>query len=175
MAIDYQEPLPETVPLRRLTPTDLKIVACLRDDPRCSVAKIASVTDIPESTVRNRLNRLIQERVIEIGVALNPLQLGFQNWVMIGLRVSMTDLEPVAMRLSERPEVYFVGMTTGSYNLMMGVVVPTNDALVDFLTKVMPTLDGVETVYTFNVLRVFKRAFLFDLTSTSIEAAQSNP
>ena len=56
-----------------------------------------------------------------------------------------------------------MGMTTGSYNLMIGVVVPTNDVLVDFLTGVMPKLAGIEMVYSFSVLRVFKRAFLFDL------------
>ena len=115
--------------------------------------------------MRNRLGRLLNDGVVEIGVVLNPLQIGFQSWVMIGLRVEMTELEKVATRLSERAEVYFAGMTTGSYNLILGVVVPTNNDLVDFLTGVVSKLQGIEMVYTFSVIKVFKRSFLFDLPS----------
>lgn len=141
---------------------DRRVISCLQRDPRCAVAQMSEETGIPQTTVRNRLGRLLRDGTVEITVAANPLQLGYENWAMVAMKVPVPDLVSICERLSTIREVYFVGITTGSYNIMLGVVLKSNEDLVEFMTETIARFTEVKDTYTFNVLRVFKRSFSFE-------------
>ena len=144
-----------------LTDADRKIIACLQKDPRCPVTDISVETGIPQTTVRNRLNRLLREGIVEIAAAVNPLQLGFDTWAMVALQVPVEDVTSLSNKLAALQDVYFVGTTTGTYNVMVGVVLQSNTELADFMTETLGRFSKIRGLYTFNVLKVFKRHFLF--------------
>lgn len=144
-----------------LTEADRKIIACLQRDPRSPVTEISAETGIPQTTVRNRLNRLLRDGIVEIAAAVNPLQLGFDTWAMVALQVPVEEVTQLSTKLAALQEVYFVGTTTGTYNLMVGVVLPSNTELAVFLTETLARFSKIRGLYTFNVLKVFKRHFLF--------------
>lgn len=145
-----------------LSEADRKILNCLQEDPRSSVTAISAATGIPQTTVRNRLNRLLKEGIVEISAAVNPLQLGYDNWAMIAMKVPVGEIETISNGLAALKEVYFVGATTGSYNLMVGVVLRSNADFAQFMERQLGRFTKIKDLYTFNVLKVFKRSFLFE-------------
>lgn len=141
----------------RLAANDFKIMSCLQKDPRSSVARIAGLLGMPESTVRHRLNRLIEHRIIEFSAVTNPLRLGYDIWALIEIQVELAKMHDVARRLAAAPEVTFVVITTGSYDILIAAVFRSNAELLDFITKRLSRLPGIIRTSTSSVLELVKR------------------
>lgn len=133
------------------------------DDPRASVARIAQRLATPESTVRHRLNRLVKSGTIEFGVMTNPRQLGYAAWAMIQVQAAPTQIRSVAHRLAAAPEVYFVMITTGTFNIVATAVFRSNEDFLDFITRALSRISGVVQVSTASVLQVVKRTLALGL------------
>lgn len=146
-----------------LTPVDIGIIRCLHADARRSVASIADELGIPESTVRHRLNRLVRRGLVEFAALTNPLQLGYQIWAIIEVQAELRKIRPVAKRLAAAPEVYFVGITTGGYDVLAAAVFRSNDELLDFITRRLSSIPGIVRTSTSSVLEVVKRTMTFPL------------
>jgi Lrp/AsnC family transcriptional regulator for asnA, asnC and gidA len=56
---------------------DSKIISYLQQDGRMAFTYIGKELNIAESTVRARVQRLIEDKIIQIVAAANPLKLGF--------------------------------------------------------------------------------------------------
>jgi Lrp/AsnC family transcriptional regulator for asnA, asnC and gidA len=118
-----------------------------------------------ESTVRHRLNRLKAERVIEFTVVPNPLHLGYQIWAIIEIQAELASIRSIAQRLAKSQEVYFVSITTGSYDILVGAVFRSNDDLLGFITNELPRVRGIVRTRTATVLDVVKRFLVFEAPS----------
>jgi Lrp/AsnC family transcriptional regulator for asnA, asnC and gidA len=147
----------------RLAPVDIGIIRCLHEDARRSVASIAEELGLPESTVRHRLNRLVKQGVVEFTALTNPLQLGYQIWAIVEIQAELKQIRPVAKRLAAAPEVYFVGITTGGYDVLAGAVFRSNADLLDFITGRLSRIPGITRSSTSSVLEVVKRTMTFPL------------
>lgn len=145
----------------KLAPADLRITRCLNEDARSSIAKIAHRLRMPESTVRHRLGRLVKGGVIEFAVLTNPLHLGYQIWIVIEIQTELPRVRSVARRLAEAPEVYFVGLTTGSYDVFAAAVFRSNNDLLDFITHRLSKIPGIIRTSTSSILEMVKRARTF--------------
>jgi Lrp/AsnC family transcriptional regulator for asnA, asnC and gidA len=145
----------------RFSPADIEIIRCLNEDARSSVTKIAGRLAMPESTVRHRLNRLLDAGVVEFTAVPNPLQLGYQIWAIMEIQAELSRIRGIARELADRPEVYFVSITTGSYDILAGAVFRSNDELLEFLTGYLPKVPGIIRTSTSTVLDVVKRFLTF--------------
>lgn len=145
----------------KLLPADAQIIDCLRRDARSSAAHIAKQLHMPETTVRHRLNRLVKQGVIEFVALSNPLELGYHIWALIEVQVDASKIRSIARRLANEPEVYFVGITTGSYDIFAAAVFRSNEELLDFLTGRFGKIRGIVRTSTSSVLEVAKRAMTF--------------
>jgi Lrp/AsnC family transcriptional regulator for asnA, asnC and gidA len=152
------KPPPEQV---RLSPTDAKIILCLNEDARSSAAAIAAKLKVPESTVRYRLSRLIDTGVIEFTAVPNPLHLGYQTWAILEVHAELAHIRNIARELASRPEVYFVGITTGNYDILVGAVFRSNGEMLEFITSYLPRVRGIMRTTTSTVLEVVKRFLTF--------------
>ena len=128
----------------------------LQQDARKSYAEISRATGIPESTVRRRMDRLQQRGVIEFAMLADPARLGFEVRAMIGLRVELEHLDEIAETLHGMEEVTFAAFLTGNYDLVVHLVVRSQEALVEFLTRRLATIAGVRTFETFLMPYVIK-------------------
>ena len=140
---------------------DVGIIARLHEDARAPAKAIADGLGVPESTVRHRLSRLVESGVIEFVALTNPLRLGRSVWVMMEIEVQSRRIRQAALDLSKIPEVYFVYITTGSFDIFAGATFATNEEMVDFLTNVLSKVDGIVRVNTRTILEVHKRVFKF--------------
>jgi Lrp/AsnC family transcriptional regulator for asnA, asnC and gidA len=160
----------------RLAPADVRIIQCLTKDARSSIAKIAEELEIPESTVRHRVNRLVRSGVIEFAVMTNPLRLGYGSWAIIEVQAELKKIRAVARQLANVPEVYFVGITTGGYDLLVGAVFRSNEELLDFVTDRLAHVPGIIRTSTSSVLELVKRNMTFGLPAALAgDAAKAKP
>ena len=93
-----------------------------------------------------------------VGVT-DPLKLGFHQMAMIGIRCQSDRLIEVAEKLAEMPEVDYVVITAGTYDVLIEVVCEDNRALLDFLAERLRAIEGVRDTETFVYLRMVKQTY----------------
>src|SRR5579862_7322522 len=97
------------------------IIEALQRDGRLAYGAIAQAVGLSEAAVRRRVQRLREAGVMQIVAVTDPLQLGFTRQAMIGITVE-GDVRLVADKLSALPEVDYVVMCAGSFDLLADVV-----------------------------------------------------
>lgn len=121
-------------------------------------ASIGKAVGLSEAAVRQRVQRLIESGVMQIVAVTNPLQLGFARQAMIGICVE-GEIEPIADSLSSMPEVDYVIVTAGSFDVMVEVVCESDDHLLELLSKRIRSIPGVRSTETFVYLRLHKQSY----------------
>lgn len=152
---------------RTVTATDRAIIRLLQQNARVSYAELSRATGIPESTVRRRMDRLQQRGVIEFAMLAEPAKLGYDLRAMIGLRVELRRLDEIANTLRGYNEVTFAAFLTGSFDIMVHVVVESQDALVTFLRDRLAPLEGLRSTETFVMPFVIKPTTSWILPETT--------
>jgi Lrp/AsnC family transcriptional regulator for asnA, asnC and gidA len=134
------------------------IVEQLQQDGRRSYAAIAEVVGLSEAAVRQRVQRLLREGVMQIVAVTNPLQVGFTRQAMIGIRVD-GDIDVVADKLEQMREVDYVVVTAGSFDLLVEVVCEDDDRLLDLLNKQIRSIPNVRSTESFVYLKLRKQTY----------------
>ena len=122
---------------------DREILAILRRDSRTPYTEIADRVGTSEGTVRNRVERLVEEGIIErFTVATRTGNV--KAMIEVGVAVDV-DTTEVSDRMAEWPEVDFVWQVSGEEDIV--VVADTTDtgALNDLITKAREMDEVVST------------------------------
>ncbi|MDX6297366.1 MAG: Lrp/AsnC family transcriptional regulator, regulator for asnA, asnC and gidA [Nocardioidaceae bacterium] len=134
------------------------IIEELQRDGRMPYASIGKAVGLSEAAVRQRVQRLLENGVMQIVAVTNPLQLGFARQAMIGIHAE-GDIEPVADALAAMPEVDYVIVTAGSFDIIAEVVCESDDHLLELLSKRIRSLSGVMSTETFVYLKLHKQTY----------------
>lgn len=158
-----------------LSDADLSIIRCMQKDARGSLTKVAETIGMPESTVRHRLGRLVQQGLIEFAVVTNPLLIGYSVWVIFEIEVQPSRIRPVAQRLAEIAEIHLVGIVAGRYDIYAGALFRNNKELLDFITGPLARVPGIIRISTSSMIEIVKRTVTFGIPNgaTSRTAASS--
>lgn len=137
---------------------DLLILRRLQENSRVPFRKIGSQIGLTEGAVRGRVKRLFSEGVIErFTIAVNPQPAGFRVLARLGVDVSSPgQLKAVARELAKLNEVYFVGLATGTHDLLLDVITNDIDGLKEFLVEKMGKVKGVRESDTSIVMQIYK-------------------
>lgn len=141
-----------------LDDTSKAIIEQLQQNGRRSYAAIGKAVGLSEAAVRQRVQRLTDSGVIQVVAVTDPLQLGFSRQAMIGLKVS-GPLEPVADAVAELPEVDYVVITAGSFDLLLEIVCEDDDHLLEILSSKIRSIPGVVGSETFMYLHLRKQTY----------------
>jgi Lrp/AsnC family transcriptional regulator for asnA, asnC and gidA len=138
---------------------DKRIIEHLQQDGRRPFTQIAADLGVSEAAVRARTNRLVERGILQVVGVTDPLKLGFQQMAMIGIRCQADKLMEVASRVAEFPEVDYVVITAGTYDILIETVCEDNEGLLRFLAERLRTIDGVRDTETFVYLRMVKQSY----------------
>jgi Lrp/AsnC family transcriptional regulator, regulator for asnA, asnC and gidA len=108
--------------------------------------------------VRQRVQRLIENGVMQVVAVTDPLTLGFGLQAMVGLEVD-GDLRAVATKLAKVDEVSYVVVTTGRFDMLVEVVCRDNEQLLALVNDVMRALPGVRSAEVFSYLHLEKQTY----------------
>ncbi|HUW17459.1 MAG TPA: Lrp/AsnC family transcriptional regulator [Actinomycetes bacterium] len=134
------------------------IIEQLQQDGRRPYATIGRAVGLSEAAVRQRVQRLLESGVMQIVAVTDPLTVGFTRAAMIGIRVD-GDMEVAAEQLEAMPEVDYVVITAGAYDLLVEVVCEDDDHLLDVINKRIRVIPGVRHTETFVYLKLRKQIY----------------
>jgi len=134
------------------------IIAQLQEDGRRSYAAIGKEVGLSEAAVRQRVQRLIDSGVMQVVAVTDPMELGFSRQAMIGVRAT-GELEPIADLLAEIPEVDYVVIAAGSFDLLVEVVCESDRHLLDVISARIRTVPGVVSTEAFLYLKLRKQTY----------------
>jgi Lrp/AsnC family transcriptional regulator, regulator for asnA, asnC and gidA len=143
-----------------LSPLDKRIIEHLQEDGRRPFTQIATALEVSEAAVRARTNRLVERGILQIVGVADPEALGFQQ-ALIGVRCEPGRLIEVAEALAALPEVDYVVVTTGRFDVLIETVAEDNEALLRFLAERLQRIEGVRDTETFPYLRLVKQTYQF--------------
>lgn len=146
-------------PAVRIDELDRGIIALLQPDGRMAFAEIASRIGVSEGTVRQRYHKLVDGGVLQVVGVADPFKIGYHSMAMIGVNVGIDGdrgVDAVAGEIAQFREVSYVVMSTGSFDLMVEVIVQDHEEFARFLTERLHNVAGVTRTETFMLLRVYK-------------------
>ena len=135
---------------------DEKIVEFLRRDGTLTNAAICEKLGVSEATIRRRRQRLEEEGFIRIIASANPIKLGFKIVAIIGVQAIKSKVLAVEAQLRPLPQIHFLGLTTGHYDIMLEAWLRSNDEVVQFTTEALGSIDGILRTDIFQFLRLTK-------------------
>ncbi|GEN79326.1 Lrp/AsnC family transcriptional regulator [Actinotalea fermentans] len=132
------------------------IIAELQRDGRRPYAAIGKAVGLSETAVRQRVQRLVETGVVQIVAVTDPRRVGLTRQAMIGIRAE-GDLQRVADALAAMPEVVYVVITAGTFDILAEVLCEDDEQLLGILNDGIRTLHGVVGTETFVYLKVRKQ------------------
>ena len=138
---------------------DFSILVLLQKDGRMSFTEMASELGVSISNVRNRVTKLIEEKTIQIVGRVNAEKVGFHAYARIKISVRPANvIDAVAKKLLKLPEVSFLAITSGEYDLEVDVMCRDNDHLLQIVNNWISKIDGVYHTRTDMYFKVLKYA-----------------
>jgi Lrp/AsnC family transcriptional regulator for asnA, asnC and gidA len=134
------------------------IVEQLQQDGRRSYATLAKAVGLSEPAVRQRVQKLLEGGVMQIVAVTDPLMLGFARQAMIGIRAD-GDLRAIADQLAALDEIDYVVICTGSFDLLVELVVSDDEQLLDILNDGIRSIPGVRDTEVFVYLKLVKQTY----------------
>jgi len=150
------EPLPAATGL--LDEVGKAIIEQLQEDGRRPYATIARAVGLSEAAVRQRVARLQEAGVIQIVAVTDPLQLGFRRQAMVGVRTA-GDVVALADELARMPEVDYVVITAGSFDVLAEAVCEDDEHLLELAGRRIRALPGVQSTETFVYMKLHKQHY----------------
>ena len=135
-----------------------RIIEQLQRDGRMSYANLAKKIGLSEAAARQRVQRMLDGGVMQIVAVTDPLTLGFRRQVMIGIKVE-GDMRTVANQIAQIPEVDYVVVCAGSFDVLAELVCTDDEHLLGLLNDKIRTIAGVSTTETFVYLKLAKQTY----------------
>ena len=136
----------------KMDETNIAIVKHLRHG-RKSFKKIAEALSISENTVRARVNKLIDEGILEISARVDPEAIPGHRVVMVGVKLKTMNLVKKGEEFSKLKGVVSVNVVTGRYDLLLVVFLNSGFGLLEFYTEEVARIEDVQSVETFVVYK----------------------
>ncbi|PKW05783.1 Lrp/AsnC family transcriptional regulator, regulator for asnA, asnC and gidA [Streptomyces sp. 1222.5] len=141
---------------------DRAILRELQTDGRIAYADLGPKVGLSASAARQRLQRLLDSRAVQVVGVTDPMAMGGQAMALLGIRAD-GDPRTLADALAERPEVVYSVLTSGGFDLFAEVVAPGPKALLDFVNDVVRPIDGVREIESFPYFGIHTHRFLWDV------------
>lgn len=136
---------------------DRELIRHLQADGRTSFSQLGRLVGLSDATVRQRVNRLTAEGVINIVAVTDPAKLGLGFQAQLGINVS-DDVRKVAVEIGSHDDAVYVVMTAGRYDLIVEVVCRDTSAFID-LSNAFRTLQGVASIDLLPYLEITKQTY----------------
>ena len=143
---------------------DKLILHTLQEDGRTPFTQIAKQAGVSETTIRTRYRNLIEEGIIRSVGIVDPYTLGFQAPALVGATVEPGTVDQVARAIAEIPEVSYLVMTLGRFDLMIEVFCRDLPHFTQLLTEQIQGIPGVASTETLMIARSYKLSYRWSPT-----------
>jgi Lrp/AsnC family transcriptional regulator for asnA, asnC and gidA len=142
---------------------DRRIIKMLQVNGRLSNTEVARALDVTETTVRKRIAHLLDEKLMAIVAVPSPEAAGATLSAIMGVSVDLPAMQAVAETIKTYPEVRYVGMSAGRYELLVEAFFADQEHLLEFVTQRLGALTGVTNLETSIILKVVKFSYEWEI------------
>jgi Lrp/AsnC family transcriptional regulator for asnA, asnC and gidA len=140
----------------QLDAVDRQLIDILARDARVSNRKIATDLGVTEGTVRGRIKRLQQERLIAFtaitSIALeDPAKLAF-----VGIQADIQNVQAIARQIADLPTVNAVIITMGRFTILAVVLFGELEHLHEVTSNQILAIPGVHHIETSIAVKTLK-------------------
>ncbi|NLG66578.1 MAG: Lrp/AsnC family transcriptional regulator [Actinobacteria bacterium] len=146
---------------------DRLILRALQEDGRTSFTDIARRAGVSETTIRAHYRNLSEQGIVRTVGVVDPHALGFSAPAILGVVVAPGEGDGVAGAIAALPEVSYVVLTLGQFDLIVEVFCRDLPHLTEFVTGTVQLLPGVVRTETLMIARSYKLAYRWALTPTA--------
>lgn len=148
---------PRTTPAQ-LDDSSRAIIEQLQQDGRRPYATIGKAVGLSEAAVRQRVQKLYDTGIMQIVAVTDPARVGFNRSAMVGITIQ-GDVEAVADKLGKLPEIAYMVIVAGKYDLLAECVTEDDQHLLDVVNRQIRTMTGVLSTETFTYLNLCKQTY----------------
>jgi Lrp/AsnC family transcriptional regulator for asnA, asnC and gidA len=139
---------------------DRAIIAQLQVDGRLPYSKLGPAVGLSEAAVRQRVQRLMENGLMQVVAVTDPLVLRDSMMAMVGLRVQ-GDSRLVAEQISALPESIYVVAVSGTFDIILELVCDSREELLTVLNEKIRAIPGVTATESFMYLSLYKHTFAY--------------
>ena len=140
---------------------DLQILETLQKDGRTPFTTIAKGTGVSESTIRTRYASLVERGIVQTIAVVDPFSVGYNAPALIGISTEPGAINSVAQTLEQIPEVSYLVLTLGGYDLVVEVFCRDREHLTDLITNQIHAIPGIKGTETLVIGKIFKLSFFW--------------
>ncbi|MBF0104889.1 MAG: Lrp/AsnC family transcriptional regulator [Deltaproteobacteria bacterium] len=134
----------------KITDTDLEIVRHLWNG-RTPYQEIAKKIGITTNTVRNRVNRMIEDGVLQIIGLVDPGAIAGHSSAFIGIKSEANKIKKVSQQFSELKGVVISACISGRFDIIACIMFNESYTYADFIFNELPKVKGIVSIETFFV------------------------
>ena len=139
---------------------DVRIVNLLLEDGRMPASEIARrLGDISERAVRYRIDRMVNEGIVQISAVARPQAFGLTTIADVWLEVESDRILEVAKRMAEFDHVSYVACGIGESDVSIQIVAKDTAEIYQFVTEVVRKVPGVRKTTTSIVPLIIKDVY----------------
>ena len=135
-----------------------RIIEQLQEDGRRSYAAIARAVGLSEAATRQRVQRLLDERIIQIAAVTDAAAVGFHRMALLGINVE-GDIRAVADKLAGLDEAEYVVICAGQFDILVELICEDDAHLLRTIDESVRTIPGVRSTEAFVYLQVAKETY----------------
>ena len=150
--------LPQTISGYEIDQLDLNIIKLLQHNGRIAYSDIARSIDAPEATIRYRVKRLIDEKIISISAFINTGKVKHENVAYIELETEPDFLEDDLDELVVMENISYVASVTGDYDIMLEYIYKDNEDLLNFINTLKQN-PNVKRLKSRTILKIHKAQY----------------
>lgn len=134
---------------------DYEIIHLLTEDGRMSMGEMAKKLDITAPTIRSRIKILEEKGVFKVAGLVDPSQHHDMITALVAMNIqSNGQMDTIMTKISQLPNVAWVGVVAGRYDIIAEVVcVGGQDELYQFTTKTILQIGNVVRSETFIIMK----------------------
>ena len=152
-------PTQASVPTDAVDELDRSIISLLQRDARSSNRRIADALGVSEGTVRIRIRRMEEERLIRIQAVSDIAAFGIGAHAFVGIEVSGGKVATVAERLLRCDELSALIRTIGDFEFVGFLAATDRDALISVIVSQIAQVPGVRRTEVSESWRTTKHAY----------------
>jgi len=138
---------------------DQLILQTLQEDGRTPFTQIAKHAGVSETTIRSRYRGLLEQGILRAVGVVDPFALGFQAPAVIGATVDADKIDQAARTIVEFPEVSYLVLTLGAFDLIIEVFCRDLPHLTELVTLRIGLVPGVRSTQTLMIARSYKLSY----------------
>ena len=138
---------------------DQELVELLRKDGRISFTDLSKELGVSVSTVRNRYNKLVDDKVLHILGWVDPTRTGYNSYNRITIDVRPSKrIEQVAKALMDVEEVAFIAVTSGGADIEINLICKDHYHYQQVMREKIHSIEGVYNTSSTIYYQVYKWA-----------------